>query len=197
MATELALQKCRNCGRETNLGRYYNFYYGPDLGDHEYKKNTGNAITTSKVKGRKVDGIAKVFLCSRCVVTRFKKFEAAMRSGWTAFYVSEIMGWPVILFLIYTIYTHDNTDLARGIFVGTSILLAILSVLWFVHLRRGDKAVAKAMAEMSDEDMHHLVENPGKKDADLLDGYTGDVLARIERHTRRADGLAVWHNIIE
>jgi hypothetical protein len=71
--------ECEHCGTDTAAGRTYRFYYGPDLGDHQYRRESENQIITTTIRGRTVDGTRDMFICHRCLLaeqheTRYTPF---------------------------------------------------------------------------------------------------------------------------
>jgi hypothetical protein len=170
--TPAPVQKCKNCGRDISAGKVYHFYFGPDLGRNQYKHNNGAYITTETVVGTKVDGVASVYICHRCVL-RF-----VTKHNWPVIYLALMtLGWPTMAFLLYTTFTSHGAPPNFGfIMVLTATLLALISIIWGIRLRLRSKAKLKALEEASDADLEKMMEKKVSDPGQDLD-YNGDIFA--------------------
>jgi hypothetical protein len=67
-------QNCKRCKKETGYGRVYKYYYGNELGAHNYRYS--NRITM--VENYRIDGSGQGFLCNKCVLRSYYKREKFM-----------------------------------------------------------------------------------------------------------------------
>jgi hypothetical protein len=124
--------KCKKCGKETSEGRFYHFYFGPDLGRHTTKTRMDNYIHWETIEGKKVDGIGDVYICNKCLKATLS-FEWVISPILILLFLSMVESCFVFFTLELSLYNSSLSpnSVMIGFTIGILLLLLILVIIFW------------------------------------------------------------------